>query len=143
MEPVISRTMPSAVAARKSSSSGSKSPQRQWTTSWRQANGWLGRRAPGSWVPILNGYKVDMERCACAIFITLHKADDVTASVAYEDALLDPTTIQYFTKSRRTLNSASERAMAENRVTLHVFGRRLTRRCPTARVRRCQSSRCC
>lgn len=76
---------------------------------------------PRSWAPTLYGYKVDMERGVCAIFITLHKADDVTASVAYEDALLDPTTIQYFTKSRRTLNSASERAMAENRVTLHVF----------------------
>lgn len=76
---------------------------------------------PRSWAPTLYGYKVDMERGVCAIFITLHKADDVTASVAYEDALLDSTTIRYFTKSRRTLNSAAERAMAENRVTLHVF----------------------
>ena len=76
---------------------------------------------PRSWAPTLYGYKVDMERRVCAIFITLHKTDDVTASVAYEDALLDPTIIRYFTKSRRTLNSTAERAMAENQVTLHVF----------------------
>lgn len=76
---------------------------------------------PRSWAPTLYGYKVDFERNVCAIFITLHKADDVEASVAYEDALLDPTTVQYFTKSRRSLNSAAERAMAENRVDLHVF----------------------
>ncbi|MGH3975591.1 MAG: DUF3427 domain-containing protein, partial [Pseudonocardiaceae bacterium] len=76
---------------------------------------------PRSWTSTLYGYKVDRATRACPIFITLHKADDVDASTAYEDALLDPSTVQWFTRSRRTLKSDEVRAIVDNDVDLHIF----------------------
>ncbi|MFD4328276.1 DEAD/DEAH box helicase [Nocardioides sp. NPDC058538] len=76
---------------------------------------------PRSWTSTLYGYKVDRATRACPIFITLHKADDVDASTAYEDALLDPSTVQWFTRSRRTLKSVEVRAIVDNDVDLHIF----------------------
>ena len=76
---------------------------------------------PRSWTSTLYGYKVDRATKACPIFITLHKSDDVEASTAYEDALLDPSTVQWFTRSRRTLKSDEVRAIVNNDVDLHVF----------------------
>lgn len=76
---------------------------------------------PRSWTSTLYGYKVDRTTKACPIFITLHKSDDVDASTAYEDALLDPSTVQWFTRSRRTLQSDEVRAIVNNDVDLHIF----------------------
>ena len=70
------------------------------------------------------GYRVDTETATCPIFVTLHKADDVSASTAYEDALLDPSTMLWFTRSRRTMQSAEVAAIVQNRVTLHVFAKK-------------------
>lgn len=70
------------------------------------------------------GYKVDRPTKTCPIFVTLHKADDVSASTAYEDALLDPTTMLWFTRSRRTLQSDEVRAITSNSVDLHVFAKK-------------------
>lgn len=67
------------------------------------------------------GYFVDTDTDTCAIFVTLHKSDDVAASTAYEDELLSPTRMRWFTKNNRTLASAKEALIANNAVALHVF----------------------
>lgn len=76
---------------------------------------------PRKWVSTLYGYKVDPKTATCPIFVTLHKSEEVTASTAYEDALLDSSTMLWYTKSRRTLASAEIRPIIENKVELHVF----------------------
>lgn len=57
------------------------------------------------------------------IFITLQKGDDFKgAQMAYEDELVDKTTMRWFTKSPRTLSSPEVKALqdAEN-WTIHLF----------------------
>lgn len=70
------------------------------------------------------GYKVDTTTQTCPIFITYHKADDVIASTQYEDELLDTRTLTWFTRSRRTLDSAEVKAIVNNSVTIDVFAKK-------------------
>ncbi|WP_179872694.1 DUF3427 domain-containing protein [Microcella indica] len=70
------------------------------------------------------GYKVDSATKTCPIFITYHKADDVIASTQYEDELLDTRTLTWFTRSRRTLESAEVKAIVNNAVTIDVFAKK-------------------
>ena len=67
------------------------------------------------------GVKVDVGLGVCALFITLNKSDEVSASVAYEDQLLDPSTMTWFSKSNRTLASADVAPIVNNAVAIHVF----------------------
>lgn len=67
------------------------------------------------------GYKVDEGRGVCPAFITLHKSDEVAASQAYADELIDAQTMRWASKSNRTLESKDVRAIRENRVDIHVF----------------------
>ncbi len=67
------------------------------------------------------GYRVDKETRTCPIFVTLDKSDEVTASTAYEDALLDTRTFRWYTRSKRTLASEEVQAIVENTVDLHIF----------------------
>lgn len=67
------------------------------------------------------GYKTDRNRDVCAVFVTLHKSADVDASTAYEDALLDETSMRWFSRSRRTLASDEVKAIVEGDVDVHVF----------------------
>lgn len=67
------------------------------------------------------GYRADEERGACPAFITLHKSDEVVASQAYADDLIDEQTMRWASKSNRTLQSKDVRAIVENRVDIHVF----------------------
>lgn len=79
---------------------------------------------PRSWVSTLYGYKVDRASGpvpACPIFVTLHKGEDVSLTTAYEDRLVDHSTMLWFTRSRRTLRSDEVRAIASNEVKLFVF----------------------
>ncbi|MBK8460133.1 MAG: DUF3427 domain-containing protein [Micropruina sp.] len=76
---------------------------------------------PRKWTSTLYGYRVHRETGACAIFVTLHKSDEITASTAYEDQLLDTTAMLWYTRSRRTLASDEVRAIVDNDVALHVF----------------------
>lgn len=76
---------------------------------------------PRKWTSTLYGYKVDMESKTCPIFVTLHKSDDISASTAYQDELVDPTHLRWFTRSRRTLRSDEVRRIVNNEVDLHVF----------------------
>jgi superfamily II DNA or RNA helicase/HKD family nuclease len=70
------------------------------------------------------GYRVDRATETCAIFVTLHKSGDVAASTAYEDKLIDPQNLLWYTRSRRTLASEEVRSIVENEVALHVFAKK-------------------
>lgn len=70
------------------------------------------------------GYKVDYTSQSCPIFITYHKHEDVSASTAYGDEFLNESSLHWFTRSRRTLNSGEVRAIVENRVPLHLFAKK-------------------
>ena len=71
--------------------------------------------------PTIYGYFLDYATGTCAIFVTLHKSEEVTASTAYADELVSPTALHWYTKSNRTLASPKEQAIAENKVALYVF----------------------
>lgn len=70
------------------------------------------------------GYKVDSDTGTCPIFVTYHKAEDVTASTQYEDQLIDTRTMTWFTRSRRTLDSAEVKAIVSNAVEIDVFAKK-------------------
>ena len=76
---------------------------------------------PRKWTSTLFGYRVDTATASCPIFVTLHKSDNVTASTAYEDEILDRRTMLWYTRSRRTLDSDEVRPIVSNQVVLHVF----------------------
>lgn len=76
---------------------------------------------PRSWTSTLYGYKAHKASRTCPIFVTLHKSNEVSASTAYEDALLDRATMLWYTKSRRTLRSPLEKAIAAGEYRLPVF----------------------
>ncbi len=70
------------------------------------------------------GYRVDAATRTCPIFVTHNKGDDVSASTAYADELLDPSTMLYFTKSNRKLESPDVKAITSGEVALHVFAKK-------------------
>lgn len=70
------------------------------------------------------GYRTDRDSGQCPIFVTLHKEHDVEESLAYEDELIDPSVMRWFTRNRRSLASKEVRAIVENSVDLHVFVKR-------------------
>ena len=67
------------------------------------------------------GYKVDYFSNTCPIFVTYHKADHVTESTRYEDEFLSPSTLKWFTKSKRTLKSPDVQPIIGGAIPLHVF----------------------
>jgi hypothetical protein len=75
-------------------------------------------RAVGS---TIYGVKTDVDLGVCAIFVTLEKSDEVAASTAYKDQLLDRSTMRWFTKSNRTMSSRDVAPIVKNSVALHVF----------------------
>lgn len=70
------------------------------------------------------GYRVDTSTRTCPIFVTLHKSEEVSASTAYEDELLDPRSLIWYTRSRRTLDSNEVAAIVKNDVDIHVFAKK-------------------
>lgn len=70
------------------------------------------------------GYHVHKETLTCPIFVTMHKASDVSASTAYDDGLIDTHSMRWFTRSRRSLASAEVAAIVNNDVTIHVFAKK-------------------
>lgn len=76
---------------------------------------------PRSTASTIYGYKTDRSRGVCAVFVTLHKSEDVDASTAYEDALIDESSMRWFSRSRRTLASDEVKAIVDGDVDVHVF----------------------
>lgn len=73
---------------------------------------------------VINGYKVDTVTSSCPIFVNYKKDPEVSASVQYEDELLDHSTMRWFTKNKRKLTSAQEARIIANEVSLHLFTRK-------------------
>jgi len=70
----------------------------------------------------LYGYKTDAYSGTCPIFITHDKAEDISATTQYEDGFDSEATINWFTKSNRSLErSKGEIDIANNLYALHVF----------------------
>ncbi|MDP1876962.1 MAG: DUF3427 domain-containing protein [Actinomycetota bacterium] len=76
---------------------------------------------PRAFASTIYGYKTDEATGVCAIFVTLHKSSEIDASTAYEDQLLDPSTMRWFSRSRRTLESREVRLVVDGLVHVHVF----------------------
>jgi superfamily II DNA or RNA helicase len=76
---------------------------------------------PNNEASTIYGYRVRRDAGTCPIFVTLSKTDEVSASTAYEDAILDHSTMLWFTKSNRTLASDEVKAIVGHDVDLHVF----------------------
>jgi hypothetical protein len=79
---------------------------------------------PRKWASTIYGYKVNRATGSCAIFVTLHKSTDISASTAYEDELLDTSTLLWYTRSRRTLASDEVKAIVNHEVALHLFAKK-------------------
>jgi superfamily II DNA or RNA helicase len=76
---------------------------------------------PRAFGSTIYGVKTDVELGVCAIFVTLEKSEEVAASTAYKDQLLDRSTMRWFTKSNRTMASRDVAPIVNNSVNLHVF----------------------
>ena len=76
---------------------------------------------PRAFASTIYGYKTDALAGVCTIFVTLHKSSEVDASTAYEDQLLDPSTMRWFSRSRRTLASQEVSLVVDGSVKVHVF----------------------
>ena len=61
----------------------------------------------------VGGYLVDESTDTCPIFVTYHKSEDISETTQYEDHFIDPSTLHYFSKSNRTLNSADMKYFME------------------------------
>lgn len=70
------------------------------------------------------GYKVDYFSSSCPIFVTYHKGSDVSASTKYGDEFLSPSTLSWYTRSRRTLKSGEVQAIVANQFPLHLFAKK-------------------
>lgn len=53
----------------------------------------------------VGGYLINQEQQTCPIFVTYHKEDNISDSTKYEDHFLNPSTMHWFSKSKRTLSS--------------------------------------
>ncbi len=76
---------------------------------------------PRKFYSTIYGVKTDTELGVCAIFVTLEKSDEVSASTDYKDQVLDLATMRWFTKSNRRLTSKDVAPIVTNQVELHVF----------------------
>jgi len=76
---------------------------------------------PRAFASTIYGYKTDEPSRVCAIFVTLHKSTEIEASTAYEDKLLDPSTMRWFSRSRRTLQTKEVDLIVRGLVNVHVF----------------------
>jgi superfamily II DNA or RNA helicase/HKD family nuclease len=76
---------------------------------------------PRAFASTIYGYKTDGAAGVCVIFVTLHKSSKVDASTAYEDQLIDPWTLRWYSRSRRTLGSKEVSLVVDGLVQVHVF----------------------
>ena len=70
----------------------------------------------------LFGYKT--KHGTCPIFITYHKDDSIEESVKYEDELISPDLLKWFTRSNRTIKSKEVETIVnadQNDIDLHLF----------------------
>lgn len=70
------------------------------------------------------GYKVDSYSNSCPIFVTYHKDDEVSASTSYEDSFIGESTLRWFTRSNRTLESKEVQSIVSNEFPLYLFAKK-------------------
>lgn len=70
---------------------------------------------------VINGYKTDLSTATCPIFVTYKKHEDVSETTAYEDEFLNESTMHWFSRSNRTLQSAELAPIMSNAVDMHLF----------------------
>lgn len=76
---------------------------------------------PRSTASTIYGYKSDVELGVCTVFVTLEKSDGIVASTAYQDRLLDPSNMRWYSKSNRTLLSNDVAGIVSGSVDIFVF----------------------
>lgn len=72
----------------------------------------------------IGGYKIDQETNSCPFFITYHKSEDISDTIKYEDELLNESTLRWFSKNKRTLESNDVSTIInsnENGLRLELF----------------------
>ncbi|HEM5320868.1 TPA: DEAD/DEAH box helicase [Streptococcus suis] len=72
----------------------------------------------------IGGYKIGKETNSCPIFITYHKSEDISDTIKYEDELLNESTLKWFSKNKRTLDSNDVSTIIqsnENGLRLELF----------------------
>ncbi|HEL1906596.1 TPA: DEAD/DEAH box helicase [Streptococcus suis] len=72
----------------------------------------------------IGGYKIDKGTNSCPIFITYHKSEDISDTIKYEDELLNESTLKWFSKNKRTLDSNDVSMITqsnENGLRLELF----------------------
>jgi len=60
----------------------------------------------------------------CPIFVTYHKEAEISESIRYEDTLIDRSTLHWFTKNKRTLESPELKPILNGEAALHLFAKR-------------------
>jgi len=76
---------------------------------------------PRATASTIYGYKSDVDLGVCTVFVTLEKSDEIVASTAYQDELLDPSTLRWYSKSNRTLMSKDVVGIISGKVEIYVF----------------------
>ncbi len=71
--------------------------------------------------PTIFGYKSDLELGVCTVFVTLEKSDEIVASTAYKDRLLDPSNMMWYSKNRKNLLSKDVAGIVKGSVQIFVF----------------------
>lgn len=72
----------------------------------------------------IGGYKIDKDTNSCPIFITYHKSEDISDTIKYDDELLNESTLKWFSKNKRTLDSNDVSTITqsnENGLRLELF----------------------
>ena len=70
------------------------------------------------------GYKVDYLSNSCPIFVTYHKGSEVSESTKYADEFINQSTLKWFTRSRRTLESEEVKSIVNNQLPLYLFAKK-------------------
>lgn len=76
---------------------------------------------PRSTASTIFGYKSDVELGVCTVFVTLEKSEEIVASTAYQDRLLDPSNMRWYSKSNRTKMSNDVAGIVAGSVQIFVF----------------------
>ena len=72
----------------------------------------------------VGGYKVNLEKGNCPIFINYHKAEDISETTKYDDGFIDTKTFKWMSKSKRTLESPDVKAIRKGDLRLPLFIRK-------------------
>jgi hypothetical protein len=71
----------------------------------------------------VGGYMISADKTNCPIFVTYHKADDISDTTKYDDGFESNTEFKWMSKSNRTLNSPDVKAIVntQNPLRLPLF----------------------